>query len=176
MDAGLRKGQNLTDTDITGLKKSDLIHRCSDAALHFLSYRPRSEIEVRNRLNKRGFDGNVIDLTINLLKKNALINDREFARYWCDNRVAYNPKARFILKKELRLKGINEDVARDAVKDVDETAAAYQAGKKKAKAFSGLDYEEFHKKLYNYLKWRGFNYEIINSVCERLWEQRNKIK
>jgi regulatory protein len=174
--AGLQAGLEVTGNDISELQKADLIQRCIDASLHFLSYRPRSEAEVKKRMNKRGFDEGTINSAINHLKKLDLVNDAEFARYWRDNRAAFNPKARFILKNELRLKGVEEQIAVEAVQDVDEMEAALQAGKKKARVIAGLSREEFEKKLINYLRWRGFSYEIIKNVCDKLWDQRKKIK
>ncbi|OGO17413.1 MAG: hypothetical protein A2Z02_05105 [Chloroflexi bacterium RBG_16_48_7] len=176
VNAGLQPGQKINGSEISNLKNSDLIQRCSDASLHFLSYRPRSEAEVRQRMKRRGFDPDTINSTVTRLKKQNFINDEEFARYWRDNRTTFNPKSRIMLKKELRLKGINEDVAVEAVEDVDEMDAAFRAGKKKARVLLKLGHDEFEKKLLNYLRWRGFNYEIIKNVCDRLWDQRKKIQ
>jgi regulatory protein len=174
--AGLQAGLEVTGHDISELQKSDLIQRCIDASLRFLSYRPRSEAEIRKRMNKRGFDEGTINSALDHLKKLNLVNDAEFARYWRDNRTTFNPKARFILKNELRLKGVEEQIAVDAVQDVDEMEAALRAGKKKARVIAGLSRDEFEKKLLNYLRWRGFNYEIIKNVCDRLWDNRKNIK
>jgi regulatory protein len=176
VNAGLQAGLEISKSKISELKKADLIQRCSDAALHFISYRPRSEAEVRQRLNRRGFDIDTINSTVVRLKRNNFINDEEFAHYWSENRTSFNPKARIMLKKELRLKGIDESIAVEAVSEVDEAEAAFRAGKKKARVLLKLGHDEFEKKILNYLRWRGFNYEIINNVCDKLWDQRKKIK
>jgi regulatory protein len=176
VNAGLQPGLEISESGISELKKADLVQRCSDAALHFLSYRPRSEAEVKKRLNRRGFDIDTINSTITRLKKQNFINDDEFARYWMENRTSFNPKSRIMLKNELRLKGVPEGAALEAVADVDEADAAFRAGQKKARVLLKLERVEFEKKLVNYLRWRGFNYEIIKNVCDRLWDQREKIK
>jgi regulatory protein len=173
---GLYKGQDITDKEVNSLRKSDLIQRCSDAALNFLSYRPRSETEVKQRLNRRGFDSDTIDSTIKYLKQKNFINDREFAQYWCNNRTDFNPKSRIVISKELINKGISEDIAREISGDIDELDAAYRAAAKKIKILSSLDYDTYRSKLYNYLRWRGFNYEIISNVCEQLWERSRNNK
>jgi regulatory protein len=49
----LRVGQAVSDTDVDQLLESDERQRALDAALVFLSYRPRSEQEVQRRLAKK---------------------------------------------------------------------------------------------------------------------------
>ncbi|HJX03699.1 MAG TPA: RecX family transcriptional regulator [Dehalococcoidia bacterium] len=168
---GLRPGQELSQAALLKLQEADYFQRCLDAALNFLSYRPRSESEVRQRLSRRGFDRQTIEKTVKRLKKQALINDMEFAAYWRDNRISFNPKSRFIIKKELKQKGIPSDITDTVTEGIDEEAAALAAVRKKAVRWSNLEYEEFHIKVTNYLKWRGFNYGICEKICRLLREE-----
>ncbi len=46
---GLQIEQELSANQIETLTRSDHTHRCLNAATHYLSYRPRSESEIRNR-------------------------------------------------------------------------------------------------------------------------------
>ena len=52
---GLQVEQILSPDKIEALSKSDYFQRCFNAALHYLSYRPRSEAELRERLHRHGF-------------------------------------------------------------------------------------------------------------------------
>jgi regulatory protein len=143
-----------------------------DAAFSFLSYRPRSEMEVKQRLRRRGFSQEMIEKIIYKLKKNAFINDAEFVRYWLENRAEFNPKGRTILKIELRQKGIKRDLLNNMIGDVDEEDNAYRAALKRYRVLSNLEYDEFKSRLFTYLKWRGFGYEIIETVCKRIWQEK----
>ena len=51
---GLKVGQELDASHIEVIARSDQYHRCLNAAAHYLSYRPRSEFELRGRLHSRG--------------------------------------------------------------------------------------------------------------------------
>ena len=51
--ARLRVGQALSDDDIARLRRQDDVERAHERALNFLSYRPRSEAEVRRNLRKK---------------------------------------------------------------------------------------------------------------------------
>jgi hypothetical protein len=54
---GLRVEQELSTERIKTLSGADNLQRCLNAAALYLSYRPRSEPELRERLRRRGFDG-----------------------------------------------------------------------------------------------------------------------
>ena len=83
---GLKVGQELSANQIEALARSDHFHRCLNAAGHYLSYRPRSEAEVRERLKRRGFDGDSVEAVIAKLKEQGLVDDMAFAQFWKDNR------------------------------------------------------------------------------------------
>lgn len=173
IESALQPGQELTKLQIKRLKSLDILHRCIDSAINFISFRPRSETEVRKRLKQRGFDAKTVELAVAQLKKKNLVNDLEFAEYWRNNRMSFNPKSRIMLKQELRQKGVDVELAEEVTVQVDDESAAYNAVKKKLRLWLKLDYDEFHNKLLNFLKWRGFNYEIINRVCRRLWNENH---
>ncbi len=168
----LQVGQYLSEEQVAKLKQADLRQNCSKAALHYLGYRPRSEAEVRQRLRRRGFDGQVVDKVITGLKERKLIDDVAFAQYWRDNRLSFKPRSRRAIKLELRQKGVAAETASEVVEDLDDEVMAYEAGLKKARALSSLDYSEFHRRLSGYLQRRGFSYGIISSVVARLWQER----
>ena len=63
--AGLQVGQHLSADQIEELTQTSLFQRCLDAALRYLSYRPRSNAEVRQRLRRHGFADDVVSRTIN---------------------------------------------------------------------------------------------------------------
>lgn len=170
--AGLEVGQHLSAEQIEELKKADLSHSCFGAALHYLGYRPRSEAEVRQRLHRRGFNDEVADKVIIGLKERRLIDDVAFAQYWRDNRLSFRPRSRRLIRLELRQKGVATETADNVVEDLDDETAAYEAGLKKARALSGLDYREFHRHLSDHLRRRGFDYENISSAVARLWQER----
>ena len=170
--AGLKIGQNLLEEQIIQLKQDSIFKTCLEAALHYLSYRPRSEAEVRQRLHRRGFNNEIVDEVIVCLKERGLIDDLAFAHYWKDNRLSFSPRSSRLIKLELRQKGVNIEMANEAVEDLDDESAAYEAGLKKARVLSSLDYNEFNRRLSGYLRRRGFDHGTVRSTVERLWEDK----
>ncbi len=106
-------------------------------ALRFLSYRQRSEKEVRDHLLKKPLrprhsgkrsvsrnlpeDSGVVSLhetpqndtverVIEALKEKKFLNDKEFARMWVESRMRSKPRALHVIKSELKQKGISQDI------------------------------------------------------------------
>jgi regulatory protein len=171
----LEVGRHLSVEQIEGLKEANLLQNCFDAALHFLSYRPRSENEVRRRLRRRGFDSDIVEEVILKLKERRLIDDLAFSEYWRNNRLSFSPRSRRLIKLELMKKGVTAETANEAVKDLDDENCIYEAGLRKARRLSGSDYDAFRRRLYDYLRRRGFSYETIKYAVERLWQERKRV-
>ena len=172
MQSGLQIGQDLSGDQIENLEQASLLRGCFDAALRYLSHRPRSEAEVRWRLFRHGFGNDVVNGTISKLKERGLIDDVAFAQFWKDNRMLFSPRSRQLIKLELRQKGIDAEIANEMTDDLDEEASAYKAGLKKARLLTFSDYNEYRCYLSGYLRRRGFDYEVISSVIAKLWQER----
>ena len=170
--AGLKIGQHLLAEQIRELKQANLFKTCLEAALHYLGYRPRSETEVRQRLHRRGFNNEVVDEVIISLEERKLIDDVAFAHYWKDSRLSFRPRSKRLIKLELRQKGVTAETANEVVEDLDDERAAYEAGLKKARVMSGLDYNEFRRRLSSHLRRRGFDYGTVSSAVARLWRDK----
>ena len=167
-------GQELSADEVEALVSSDHFHRCLNAAVHYLSYRPRSESELRERLHRRGFDGDSVEAVIAKLKEQGLVDDIAFAQFWKDNRETFSPRSRWLTKLELRQKGVADDVIDQVVDVVDDESSAYRAAWNKARSLSLSDYQGFRRRLGEYLKRRGFGYGVINYTVKRLWQEQGE--
>lgn len=168
---GLQVGQELSASQIEALARSDHFHRCLNAATHYLGYRPRSVFEVRERLQRRGFDDNTIGVVIAKLKEQGLVDDLAFAQFWKENRDSFSPRSQWLTKLELRQKGVADDIIDQVIK-IDDDDSAYRAALSKARRLPRSDYQDFRRRLGEYLKRRGFGYGVINLTVERVWEER----
>ena len=169
--AWLHTGQELSDEKIAELKAQDDVEVALQRALNFLSYRPRSEKEVRQNLTKHKYDQVVIDEIIERLVRGKLVDDTNFAELWVENRSEFRPRGGRMLRSELRQKGITDNVIEDVLSDLDETNLALKAARKKARRYRDLEREEFRKKLYGFLARRGFQYGAISEVMEIVWQE-----
>ena len=169
--AWLRTGQELSEEKIAELKAQDNVEVALQRALNYLSYRPRSEQEVRQNLKKHKYHEGVIDEIIERLTRGGLVNDSSFAELWVENRSEFRPRGERMLQAELRQKGISDEVISQALSELDETSLAFKAARKKGRRYRTLEYQDFQKKLYGFLARRGFHYGIISEVVPKVWEE-----
>lgn len=166
----LQVGQTLTATDIERIQQQDQLENAKQTAIRFIGYRPRSVMEVRRHLEKKGFEAAAIDQAIGRLEAINLLDDDEFARYWVEQRETFKPRSQMVLRQELQQKGIERQIIDAVVADIDETAAARQAAEKRMTRWQQLPYDQFAAKLGGYLQRRGFSYDIIREITEEMWQ------
>ncbi|MBI5945448.1 MAG: RecX family transcriptional regulator [Chloroflexi bacterium] len=169
--AWLKNGDELSDERIAKLLAEDAREWAYQQAMLFLSYRARSEKEIRQNLLKHEMPEEVIEETIERLRKAGLANDNEFAQAWVENRSTFRPRSRRALAIELRQKGLDDETVHSAISGVDENALAYEAAQKKLGRLNGLEWNEFRKKLSEFLARRGFPYSVIAPIVTQLWDE-----
>jgi regulatory protein len=172
--AKLRVGQILEDHDVEGLRSLDNAEKAYDRAIRFLAYRPRSEAEVRGKLERTDTDPAVIEAVIERLKAQNYLDDVEFARFWVESRQQFSPRSAMALRQELRRKGLDDPTIAPAVAELDAATAAYQAARPRALRLSSLadsDPALFRRKMGDFLLRRGFEYEVVREVVTRLMHE-----
>ena len=168
---GLKIGQELSIDKIEDLMKNIALARCFNTAYRYLSYRPRSEMEIKERLRRRGFEGTLIEIVINKLKENNLLNDTAFAQFWKENRNTFRPTSKNLTRMELRNKGVADAIIDEITEQTDDLETAYHAALSKAKSISHLEYNIFYRRMSYHLKRRGFSYSIIVQTIKKVWQE-----
>ena len=148
-----------------------LLEKATSHALRFLSYRQRSESEVRRRLERR-YSGEVTDSVVGRLKELGLLDDESFAREWTRSRSLHRPRSASAIRRELVGKGVDRDTAQAAVETLDDEESAYRAGLRAATSLVDADYATFRRRLQGYLYRRGFSGPVIRRTANRLWDER----
>ena len=169
--AWLKIGDELSDERIAKLLAEDSREWAYQQAMLFLSYRARSEKEIRQNLLKHEMSEEVIEETLERLRTAGLANDNEFAQTWVENRNTFRPRSRRALAMELRQKGLDDETVHSAVSEVDEEALAYEAAQKRLGRLKDLEWNDFRKKLSEFLARRGFPYSVIGPTVTRMWSE-----
>lgn len=170
--SGLKVGQEISEKEIEKLVFENETNKLMEKALRFLSFRPRSEREVKDHLKKKSqlSSDEIIDGVLSRLKHLGYINDLEFVRWWIEQRQAHSPRGAQLIKSELYQKGIAQEIV-DQVLPEDEKGEVEQAlktAKKKLRAYQKLDSREFKQKMGQYLARKGFDWETIKEALNRL--------
>ena len=114
------------------------------------------------------------EATVRQLRQHHLLDDAEFARYWVDQRQTFRPRGARLLRAELRQHGVDRALAEDAAASVDDSAEsdAYRAAARRARQLGQTDERTFRLRLGQLLARRGFDWDIIDGVVGRLWQER----
>ncbi len=142
-----------------------------DYALRLLSYRERSRQEVQARMERKGFQRDVIEKILRYLESQKYLDDKRFAELWTHNRLKRRyGKGRVIL--ELREKGVNQEIIDEVVKKtystVDEIGMALDLVKRKGYNLESAEDQRALRRASGFLRRRGFSFSIIREVMSRV--------
>ena len=165
---GLKKGESLTEQKIKQILRQKNENEAKDVALRFLSFRRRTEKDVREKLQKKGFDEKAIKKTIAKLKDYDLINDLEFATAWVKERLAYKPRGKKLLQQELWKKGIKKEIIDKVIQELChyEDKSALELLEKIKKRYKNLELQVAKRRMYGLLLRRGFSYETAKNALK----------
>ena len=187
----LRVGLYLSATEADEIQSADLYNRGLAAGLQLLALRPRSEAELRDALRRRYPDATPETLTrvLDRLKDLNYLNDTTFAKFWVENRLAFSPRGRNLLKQELLQKRVSREIIDTVITEhlealqeeadqngesdgqpVEETQALEQA-RKKAKSYASETWPDFYRKLGGFLQRRGYGFDITGKVTRQVWAE-----
>lgn len=145
--------------------------RARNAAYRFLTCRPRSSAEIEAKLRDKGFDEAVIHTTLSGLTRLGYLDDEKFARLWAESRVRFRAFGRRRIDRELREKGIDPSIVREALDGVftvdKEIDIAEKAAAGKVKGMQRLDRETRRRRLAGFLERKGFPYDVIRDVLKK---------
>ncbi len=131
-----------------------------------LRYRPRTEAEIRRALARRGFAPELVEAVVAEAREIGWLDDEAFARLWVEQRARNRPRAAWVLARELREKGLPEELVDRAVARVDDRELLRAAAEKALRRYGRLPLAERRRKVMAYLARRGFAYELIREWLE----------
>ena len=141
-------------------------------ALHLLSFRARSQHELAERLQRRGFTTEVISRALRNLTTRGLVDDRSFALHHARSHVLTRHMSRRRLKEELRGKGVAEEIVdatlREVFQEIDEEEVARAGAAKHLKTLGHLSAPVARRRLAAYLLRRGFSPETVHRIVTTL--------
>jgi regulatory protein len=163
-------GQVLGDEEMASLRAQAEYQAALNLAYRYLSFRARSEKEMRDYLARRQVHPDTIASVIERLAELRLVDDADFARMWVEDRQRLRPRGARVLRLELRRKGIAGDVV-EAALPTDDAEEVYRLAERRAGQLDRADEQAFRRRLSGYLLRRGYAYEMVSRVVSRLWEE-----
>jgi regulatory protein len=124
-----------------------------------LTGQARSRRELADKLAKRDVPDDLAARLLDRFEEVGLIDDEAFARSWIASRQPGKGLARRALAQELRRKGIADEVAREALDEIDpddEDEAARALVRKKLRSMRGVDHVRATRRLVGMLARKGY--------------------
>jgi regulatory protein len=119
----------------------------------------RSRSELSDRLAKKRVPAEVAQRLLDRFEEVGLIDDAAFARAWVQSRQAGRGLARRALAQELRRKGIDDEVAREALDEVDpddEVESARVLVRRRLRTAATLERDTAVRRLTGMLARKGY--------------------
>lgn len=162
---GLHVGRVLSAAEQSRIQAEERMGQARLRALNYISQRPRTAMQVRQKLLRDEFDEDVCDAVVHRLRELGYVDDRALAYRYAETRLSrrYGP---IRVVQELRRRGIAPALAEEAVDaagdDVLVLEGAIGAARSRLpRLHAEADPRKRKKKLYDFLMRRGYAADVI---------------
>ena len=163
----LKVGQHVTQKQIDDYQLQSEKSTALDKALTYITATQKTEKQIRDYLQKKGYVQAVIEYVIEKMRGYNFLNDRGYAQDYVQE-VSVK-KGGKLIKQELKKRGVSDDAIDEALSTLsteDQTQTALQILQKY------LRYKEKDQaalqKAFRYLLGKGFEYEIAKDALSLL--------
>ncbi|MFA4036250.1 recombination regulator RecX [Clostridioides difficile] len=165
----LKKGNEINEEELKPILDDEMYIKAKNKALNILSH-DQSEKKLKEKLSSE-FDENIIERVIDFLKSYNLVNDSVLAQKIVNTNVNLNKCGKNRIKQNLYNKGINRSTINEAVSELDkdtEFENAMYLAKKRYERVKKEDKKKIYQKISQHLSYKGFDYDIIKRVLNKL--------
>lgn len=135
-----------------------------------LAVTARSRADLEQALAKKQVPAEVARAILDKFEDAGLVDDAEFARSWVQSRQRSKGLSSRVLAMELRRKGVDEEIAREALGELDpevEVEAAHRLVQAKLRSMSSLDETTKVRRLTGLLARKGYSPQIAFDVVRQ---------
>ena len=165
----LHEGDEITEHMIDDVLLSEERVRAKDRALGCLSRRSHTVRELTMKLQRMGFSGRTTARVVHDFSRVGLLDDGQFARLFASSQMSRNPVGKRLLRDMLKVRGIEEETAKQAVEEAYGPSSEIDVVRKlvrKRKPAEGIRNLKEKKKLAGFLTRRGFGWDVIRTVLD----------
>ncbi|MCW4600803.1 recombination regulator RecX [Janibacter hoylei] len=135
--------------------------------LRQLTGAPKSRKQLEDTLTRKGCPDDVAAEVLDRFEQVGLVDDEAYAQAFVRSKQAGRGLARRALSHELRAKGVDDEIARAVLDDVDpedERARAHELVAKKLRSMHGLDRVVQTRRLSGMLARKGYGADVARLV------------
>ena len=172
----LKKGMELDDALIDEILLSEEEISVYNYGISVLSRYFKSEYELRLKMKNKGFNPQLIDNAISILKERKYLDDERYCEMFIKDKINISKHGVRKIKEALYYKGIDKEIIEEKIKCISaesEEERALLLGEKKLLNIKENDNRKKMSKLSNYLLGKGFEYETVNKTLRKLLNADN---
>lgn len=167
----LAKNMELEDDFISEILTAEEEMNAYNYAVNLLSRAPKSEKELKMKMQDKGYDVIFIENVIKKLREQRYIDDERYSEMFISSKINTSKDGRRKIKEALYNKGINKEIIDEklsSVSEEEEIERAFLLAKKKLASMKEEDTRKKTLKLSNYLINKGFEYSTVKKVVSSL--------
>ncbi len=172
----LREGLVLSPDEVAAIQQGEVRQDCFDTAIRSLESRLHGRSELKRKLMAKEFGEPIIDGVLDDLQRMDYLDDARFARARAESAAKVKHHGRRRAMVELTRRGIPRDVADAALGAVftkeSSLAGATELAEKQAPRLKRLDPLVARRRLVGMLQRRGFDYDAVKPVVDRVLGSR----
>lgn len=168
----LKVGMELDEAFISEIGDVEEQKKANNYILTILSKSFKTEKQLKDKLKEKGFQDKHIESAIQLMKDYKYIDDERFAKSYVNDSVLLTKMGKNKIKNKLYAKGIDKDTINETINslidDEQQLEAALSLASKKYPNIKEQDTRKKNQKLISFLQYRGFSFNIIKQVLDKL--------
>ncbi|KJQ63940.1 recombination regulator RecX [Streptococcus oralis] len=168
----LSRDKDISKEELTEIQNFAQFSYGKNLALYHLSFKARTEKEVREYLDKYDIEDTIVSQVITNLKEDNWINDHQYAYSIINANQLSGDKGPYLLTQKLSQKGVAKSTIEGVLKDFDHTEVAQRVAEKLLKKYTGkLPDRALQDKIIQNLTNKGFSYPDAKSAFDDLDSQ-----
>ncbi|MDF2557178.1 MAG: recX [Bacillales bacterium] len=171
----LSKGKELSAEEMTQIQFDDLVSKFFNASMNYISYRPRSEKEIKTYLKEHECEEEIIEEVVNRLSQYGYLDDLKFAMAYVRNEMNVSGKGPLEIRKGLFEKGVIASIQDEALTEYPEELQFENAIKWAKKSFKKqkTSYREAYQKTFQFILNKGFSVDQAKKAISECDEPRD---
>ncbi|MCW2768779.1 MAG: recombinase RecX [Aeromicrobium sp.] len=158
------------ELDESGYDLAEELGRAQKIVYDRLAVQARSRADLEQSLAKKQVPAEVATAVLDKFEAAGLVDDEEFARSWVQSRQRSKGLSSRVLAMELRRKGVDDEIAREALSELDpevEIEAAHRLVRTKLRSMHQLDETAKIRRLTGLLARKGYSPQIAFDVVRQ---------
>jgi len=173
----LHAGRQLDESEKAELHDAAKCEKANRDSIRYLSYRPRSRLELERYLRGRGYDPAIVEAAVALCVGDGHLDDGGFALAFARDRIRLKPRGTWRLEAEIRQRGVDAATAGAAVRQalaeegLTERDLLERVARRRWDRVAALEPVAARRRLEAFLRRRGFPADAIADTVRALVER-----